>query len=389
MIQTELNVLATALQNNDCLTQIIELENGHFYDPDSKLIYDTLIELYDENINSDIAAIIARIEENGKELKSETIASLATIQPSYNFNTIIASLIKRFNEQKRKDLAKDLYNAKSEEDTENILKQFDQINNTAKETTTTKELASKDIDSLFSKVYFVKTGIGSLDDVLIGMFDGQLITIAGRPGQGKTTLALQFSLNIQYPTLFLSGEMDKLELYAKMLSNRAEVQTWKIEAKKMIENEMKAVFDAHEWFKKNVNLTFYDGRLSLRKAKNIIKKEASRHRIIIIDYLQIMSGGQGHSEHLRIADMTRELKGLAREIKKPILLLSQMTRDIEKQKRDPVLSDLRESGAIEADSDVVMFVHDENIIIAKNRKGKIGKIEEVKFIKEYSKWLSF
>jgi replicative DNA helicase len=388
MIQTELNVIATALQNSECLTQIIELETGHFYNPDCKLIYDTIAELYDENINADLPAIIARIEENGKHLNDDIILSLSVIQPSYNFNVIIASLIKRFNEQKRKDLAKDLYKAKDELEIENLLKEFEQINNTAKETTTTKELASKDIDSLFSKVYFVQTGIDALDELLIGMFDGQLITIAGRPGQGKTTLALQIALNIKYPTLFLSGEMDRLELYAKMLTNRAEVQTWKIEAKKMLEHEMKLVFDAHEYYKNNKKMTFFDGKLSLRKAKNIIKKEAKRHRIVIIDYLQIMSGGQGSSEHLRISEITRELKGLAREIKKPILLLSQMTRDIEKAKRDPVLSDLRESGAIEADSDVVLFVHDGNIIIGKNRKGKIGKIEEVKFIKEYSRWVS-
>jgi replicative DNA helicase len=388
MKTTEINILATALQNNDCLSQIVELDTGYFNDPGCRMVFETISSLYDENINADISAVMAKLEEENKSIDDNILTSLLTINPSYNFPVLIKSLISRYNEQRRKDLSKDLYKAKDESEVEKLLIEFEQMKVESSETATVKQMAQNDIDTLFSKVYYVQTGIGALDDILVGLFDGQLICIAGRPGQGKTTIAIQFCLNIQYPTLFFSGEMDKLEIYAKMLSNKAEVETWKIEAKKMNEDEMKAVFDAHEYYKSNLNITFYDGKLTLRKVKSIIRKEHQRHRVIIIDYLQIMSGGQGASEHLRIADITRELKGIAREIKKPIVLLSQMTRDIEKQNRKPVLSDLRESGAIESDSDVVMFVHQDNIIIAKNRKGKIGEIEEIKFVKEYSRWLS-
>jgi replicative DNA helicase len=387
-MNTELNLLATALQNQEAYNRLLEIDIDYFTHTDSKLIYQSIIDLYNDNVRADYSAVLAKIEESGKELSNNVISELVTIQPTYNFTALINSLIKRYNDRLQKDLAKDLYKAEGESEIESILKRFEEIRTVTDDSINTKDLAMTNIDEVFSKSYFTKTSIDSLDDILIGLFDGQLITVAGRPGEGKTTLALQLCLNINYPKMLFSGEMSRVELYGKLLSSQAEVESWKIEAKRMDESEMKRVFHAHDEFKKHSNIKIYDGRFSFRNIKNTIKKEAKRQKLFIIDYLQIISGGQGNTEDLRLSSITRELKELAREIKKPIIMLSQLNRESEKQDREPVKSDLRGSGAIEQDSDVIIFTHKGYLILAKNRKGKTGSIINIRFIKEYSKWIS-
>lgn len=247
----------------------------------------------------------------------------------------------------------------------------------------------------------VGTGFYDLDAYTSGLQKSDLIILAARPSMGKTAFCLNIvthvALREQKPVLVFSLEMGKEQLVLRMLCAEAEIDAQKIRTGEMAEHEfsklhqaMGKLGDAPIYIDDTPGLTVMEMRA---KARKVQMESGGDLGLIVIDYLQLMQGSSGSSGNesnraQEISAISRGLKGLARELKVPVMSLSQLSRAVEsRQDKKPMLSDLRESGAIEQDADLVMFIYrDEyynkeserpgtaDIIIAKQRNGPVGEI---------------
>lgn len=249
----------------------------------------------------------------------------------------------------------------------------------------------------------VPTGFADLDRILLGMQKKDLILLAARPSVGKTALAVNIALNAalkDYKVAIFSLEMSKSQLAQRMLSSLSLVNSKQFMSGDITEWE--DIFEASSIIAgKSIYMDDTAG-ISITELRSKCRrlKADSGLDFIMIDYLQLMtSEGRNENRQQEISTISRNLKALAKELDVPILALSQLSRDSEKNKRKPKLSDLRESGAIEQDADVVILLHREDyqneeaeiqnqieLIIAKHRNGEIGSIR-LNFIKEYSRFM--
>ena len=237
----------------------------------------------------------------------------------------------------------------------------------------------------------VPSGFPSLDKLTYGWQPTDMIVLAARPSVGKTAFALNLARSAALhptkptPIVFFSLEMSSSQLVQRILSAESEIWLEKITRGKLEEHEMKQLYkrgierlsNAPIYIDDTAALNIFELRAKCRRLKN-------KHDIglIIIDYLQLMSGGgdnKGGNREQEISKISRDLKGLAKELKVPIIALSQLSREVEKRKEGakiPQLSDLRESGAIEQDADMVMFLYrPEYYDITANEMGESNKGE--------------
>ncbi|MBR1462758.1 MAG: replicative DNA helicase [Prevotella sp.] len=250
----------------------------------------------------------------------------------------------------------------------------------------------------------IPTGYTKLDDMTAGWQQSDLVIIAGRPAMGKTAFALSLAKNIavdyQVPTAFFSLEMNNVQLVNRLISNVCEISGKKIlngqlddEEWKRLDRNIRALQGAPIYIDDTPGMSIFELRT---KARRLVREKGVK--IIMIDYLQLMNanGARFGSRQEEVSTISRSLKTLAKELNVPILALSQLNRTVENREgidgKRPQLSDLRESGAIEQDADMVLFVHrpeyyrilqDEKgndlrgmaqIIIAKHRKGATGDV---------------
>lgn len=250
-----------------------------------------------------------------------------------------------------------------------------------------------------SKLRGVPTGFTDLDTKLAGMQDSNLVILAARPGVGKTTLALNMALHIatkeKKPVGFFSLEMSKEELVDRLLVGQADIDAWKLKTGKLSQEDVKKLTqamgelaDAPIYIDDTPGMSVMEMRTKARKLK--IETDL---QLVIVDYLQLAHSGKKFDSRVNeVSYISQGLKNLARELRIPVLSLSQLSRAIEQRgTKKPQLSDLRESGAIEQDADVVMFIYREDdddelldnaqkmvkINIAKHRNGPTGEIDLV------------
>ncbi|MBE4789954.1 replicative DNA helicase [Streptomyces sp. NE06-02D] len=255
----------------------------------------------------------------------------------------------------------------------------------------------------------VPTGFIDLDQLTNGLQPGQLIVIAGRPAMGKSTLALDVArsaaIRHHLPTAFFSLEMSRKELMSRMFSAEARVALHHMRSGTMTDDDwtrlarrMPDVSAAPLYIDDGGELTLMNVCIKARRLK-----QRNDLRLIVVDYLQLMqsgSGRRGENRQQEVADMSRRLKLLAKELDVPIIALSQLNRGSEQRSdKKPVLSDLRESGAIEQDADMVILVHREDayekesprsgeadLIVAKHRNGPTATVT-VAFQGHYSRFV--
>lgn len=245
----------------------------------------------------------------------------------------------------------------------------------------------------------LRTGLVELDDALNGLLGGQYIVIAGRPAMGKTAIALNMMENILNnggSALIFSMEMRKHQLMYRMIANQGDVLLDNLRRGRLTEREAYSMAEVIKNIRETWDLRVVDkGGLPFPAIKNYILKEHHRKPldIVMIDYLQLMSlaGTDGDNKNDKIGEISKSIKALALDLNIPIVVLSQLSRDVEKRaNKRPVNSDLRDSGAIEQDADVILFpyrdeVYNEDtedkgiaeIIIGKQREG------EAKTVKSY------
>ncbi|MCR5234687.1 MAG: replicative DNA helicase [Lachnospiraceae bacterium] len=244
----------------------------------------------------------------------------------------------------------------------------------------------------------IATGFTDLDYRLAGLQPSDLILIAARPSMGKTA----FVLNVAQHVCFKSGlcaaifslEMSKEQLINRMLSLESHVEAQKIRTGELADADWENLIEGADIISRSKLIIDDTPGISIGELRSKCRKYSQEHglSIVIIDYLQLMSGnGRSDSRQQEISEISRSLKALARELHVPVVALSQLSRAVEKREdHRPMLSDLRESGAIEQDADVVMFLYRDDyynkespkqgvaeVIIAKQRNGPIGTVELV------------
>ncbi|PIR44800.1 MAG: replicative DNA helicase [Candidatus Vogelbacteria bacterium CG10_big_fil_rev_8_21_14_0_10_51_16] len=242
----------------------------------------------------------------------------------------------------------------------------------------------------------VPTGFKDLDHKLAGLQKSDLVILAARPSIGKTSLALdiarQASCGHGVPTLIFSLEMSDDQLTDRMLASQARVDSWKLRTGKLSDDEEYGRIQ--EALGTLSNAPFFiddESSNSIARMRSVARRLKSEHGLglIIVDYLQLMVTARQYDSMVhQVTDLSRSLKGLARDLDVPVLALSQLNRSVEQRGGEPRLSDLRDSGSIEQDADVVLFIHREDkydkssarpnvakIIIAKHRNGPTGEVE--------------
>ncbi len=240
------------------------------------------------------------------------------------------------------------------------------------------------------------TGFLDLDELLSGLQPNNLVVVGARPAMGKTSFALGMvahaAMQAQRPVLFFSLEMSQLEISQRILCSEARVDASRVRNGKLNEDDWSRIShgvgrlaEAPVWIDDNPNTTVMEIRAKARR----LKSRVGDLGLVIVDYLQLMTGRSGaESRQVEVSEISRGLKILARELECPVVALSQLSRQLEgRTDKRPMLSDLRESGSIEQDADVVMFLYRDEvydtdspdigtaeILVAKHRSGPTGMV---------------
>ncbi|MEK7614530.1 MAG: replicative DNA helicase, partial [Patescibacteria group bacterium] len=263
----------------------------------------------------------------------------------------------------------------------------------------TLEEAWERIDRLHkagSKLRGVPSGFADLDLKLAGFQKSDLVILAARPSMGKTALALDIARQAatlhNIPVGIFSLEMSSQQLVDRMLAAESRVDAWKLRVGKLsMDDEFSKLRDALDKLSKAPIYIDDQPGNNIVKMRSVARRLKSEHSLglIVVDYLQLMTPGKNYDSMVnQVTEISRSLKNLARELDVPVLALSQLSRAVEARGGKPRLSDLRDSGSIEQDADVVMFIHrddkyNENsekpniaeILIEKHRNGPTGKVE--------------
>jgi replicative DNA helicase len=268
------------------------------------------------------------------------------------------------------------------------------------------------IDELYnrdsnSEITGVPTGLMDLDKMTSGLQPGDLIIVAGRPSMGKTAFSLNIGENVAIdaglPVAVFSMEMGGAQLAMRMLGSVGKLDQHRLRTGRLIDEDWPRLTNAIQ--KMNEAQLYIDetpalNSIELRARSRRLSRQCGKLGLIIVDYLQLMTGNTpGENRASEISEISRNLKGLAKELNCPVIALSQLNRSLEQRpNKRPVMSDLRESGAIEQDADVILFIYRDQvynpdspdkgtaeIIIGKQRNGPIGAIR-LTFLGEYTKF---
>tara|TARA_R110002020_G_scaffold269825_1_gene485148 strand:- start:5899 stop:7209 length:1311 start_codon:yes stop_codon:yes gene_type:complete len=408
-LDIEKKVLAALMNDRDAIFIISDiLQASSFYDNNNRLIYTTAIDLFNQSKTPDLVLIISELK--GK-LKPNIITEISTNISSGDVLGDYCRILKEL--EMRRDLINlqkltnkaynntdDVFNLTSE-----ISKYIDNVGSARKQTTklgvnilgdcfNSIEKASENTNSITG----ISSGFSALDRLNNGWNPGELVILAARPGMGKTTLALNFMINAinqDKRVLMFSLEMTTLELGFKLISTITGLDNDRVKRGKLTEDEWKDIHSKTSFvINSNKLLVDDDGNTDLFGLKSISKRfnHKSKVDMIIVDYLQLLNGSdksnKQQNREQQISYLSRSLKALAKELDIPIICLSQLSRAVESRgNKRPMLSDLRESGAIEQDANQVMFIYrdgyynkldtsgDTEIILAKNRAGQTGTIQ--------------
>ena len=408
-------VLGSMLTDNDAVMAAVEvLKEDAFYREDNKIIYQAILNLYSKSEPIDIITLKDELESMGKFEQVGGFEYLASLPDKVPTTANVQKYIKIVEE---KSVLRNLIKTANEiielgynptEDVEDIMdgaekKIFDimQSKNT-KSYTPIKDVLVESFTNL-EKLYNQKqhvTGVPTqfydLDDKTAGLHGSELILVAARPAMGKTAFALNIATNAalraNVPVAIFSLEMSKDQLVNRMLCSEAMVDSNKVRTGKLDEEDwtklaeaIGPLSEAGVYIDDTPGISVMEIRAKCRKLK--LEKNIG---LVVIDYLQLVQGSKrAGSREQEIAEISRSLKILAKEINVPVIALSQLSRAVE-QRPDhrPMLSDLRESGSIEQDADIVMFLYRDDyynpdseekdiseVIIAKHRAGSTGTVK--------------
>jgi len=431
-VDLEEAVLGACLLDKDAFTIVVEfLEPKSFYLPSHQEIFTAMKNLFHEQKPIDLLTVQEALHKTGKlnavggttylmDL-SNKIASAANIE--YHARIVLQKHIQRELISISNNTIKEAF-----EDHKDVLELLDwveqrlyeisdeNLNTGFKPVSDIAAEVRKELEYIASKddaTVGVPSGFDDLDKVTNGWQSSDLIIVAARPGMGKTAFVLSLAKNAverNYPVAIFSLEMEDKQLVQRLISMDCEINTSRIRAAKLDQTEWNKLYQSVEklselplYIDDTAGINIFELRAKCRRLK-----QNHDIQMIIIDYLQLMSADRGSSKNSnreqQISQISRSLKGLAKELKVPVIALSQLSRAVETRGGDkrPMLSDLRESGAIEQDADIVTFIYRPEyyqaegnidlpddvaqIIIAKHRNGSLEDVN-LRFIADYVKFV--
>ncbi len=427
-LEAEQSVIGAMIMDRDAVLSASEiLTKEDFYHAQYGILFESITETFNEGKPVDLVTLQEKLREknvppeiSSLEYVSDLIAGVPTsVNAKYyaeivKEKSVLRKLI-RVNEQ----IADACYAGNQPldailEDTEKSIFHLIQSRDTG-DYEPIKQIVMHALDNIEKasktqgNVTGLPTGFVDLDYKLSGLQNSDLILVAARPSMGKTAFVLNIAQYVAFrshqPLAIFSLEMSKVQLVNRLLSMESMVDAQQIRNGNLSDNDWEKLVDG-AGIVGNSNLIIDDTPgISLSELRSKCRKYKLEHdiKLVIIDYLQLMSGGNNSSasRQQEISDISRGLKQIARELNVPVVALSQLSRAVEQRENHrPILSDLRESGAIEQDADVVMFLYRDEyyhpdsekkglaeVNVAKQRNGPIGTVELV-WLSQYTKFAS-
>lgn len=428
--EAEQSVIGSMLMDQEAIVVASEkLNEDDFYNSRFRSLFSAIVDLYHAGKPADLVTLADKLREKNvpEEVSSiEFISSIISSVPTSAHAGHYADIVKeksflRSLIRVTESITNQCYGDSTDiteliNDTEKSIMDVVQGRTTAEDFTPISQIALDTLESIQSAamstgdVTGISTGFRDLDYRTAGLQPSDLILIAARPSMGKTAFALNIAEYVamvnKIPTAIFSLEMSKIQLAKRLISMNSKVDSQHIRTGTLEDDEWAKITESSIILGESAlviddtaNISIQELRSKCRK----IKMEKGNLGLIIIDYLQLMSGGSGNkniSRQQEISDISRSLKGLARELNCPVIALSQLSRKVEEREdKRPILSDLRESGAIEQDADIVMFLYRDEyynkdasekkgvteLIIGKQRNGPTCTVE-LKWLGQYTKF---
>lgn len=415
-LEAEQSVLGAILIDSNCLDKIAEiiLNPDYFYVSSHKIIYTLILELFTSGEPVDYVTLLEKLkqEKNFDEINYKSyLLQIAQIVPSVSNIEYYAGIVRdKYNLRLLVNTARDIIDSASETDVNpsdllNLAEQKIFDIRRGKETRGLQRINEiilqtfDRLDEINSRPEYeysgIPTGIKDLDRVIMGLNKTDLILLAARPGMGKTSFAINIAQHVsvvkEKRVAFFSLEMSKEQLVSRMLSAEGRIPSQTLRMGKLDDNEWIRLIEAGDILSKSPVYIDDTPGISIPEMKAKLRRLGGAD-LVIIDYLQLMSSSRRIENRVQeISEITRNLKILAKELDVPVITLSQLSRASEQRlDHKPVLSDLRDSGSIEQDADIVLFLYREGYynsevsenedknsgecIVAKNRHGETRSV---------------
>lgn len=416
--EAEASLLGALLIDSDAIVKIADnIAPLDFYEKRHQRIYEAILQLYESHEAIDVLTLADKLKNNSY---LEIVGGPAYLTELTNFVPTAAHVEQYADIVAQKAMRRRLINASKEiidlgydesrklreliEEAEVRLFEVSQ-QHIKQDIVSLETILAESFDRLDDlhkdkqKVRGIPTGFKDVDNTLAGFQRSDLVILAARPSMGKTALALNFAHNVAVkaglPVLMFSLEMSKEQLVDRLLSIESGVDAWALRTGNLTDTDFEKI--GHAMGTLSEAQIFIDDTpgITMSDLRTKARREAHRHPLglIIVDYLQLMSGGSRFGNDFNrvqeISEISRGLKGVARELNVPVLALSQLSRSVESRSPQiPQLADLRESGSIEQDADVVAFIYREeyynpdtdrkglaDVFIKKHRNGPTGNVE--------------
>lgn len=426
-IDAEQSVLGSMLLDQEAIYKAIkQLHPEDFYRDAHRVVFDAIVRLNEAGKPADLVTVTEQLRQQGDLEKAggaAYIALLASMVPTaanveYYARIVEEKALLRMLIQLSTRIAGMAY--EGTEEPEKLMAEAERL---------ILDLGSRHVVGAFSsireillgtfahleflynnrgKITGVPTFFSDLDRICHGLQPSDFIILAGRPSMGKTSLGLCIACNAalrhNVPVAIFSLEMSKEQLVQRFLCAEAMVDQHRLRTGMLEESDWSRLHETAERLAKAPIFVDDMAAISVRQMRAKAKQLQAEHGLglLVIDYIQLMQGSRrAENRQQEIAEISRSLKGLAKELNVPVLALSQLSRLVEqRQDKRPIMSDLRESGSLEQDADIVMFIYRDEyynpetekkgiaeVIIAKHRNGPVGKVE-LGFFKEYTKFVS-